>query len=160
MAIAPDAAVTGAVVLSFRRLLRAPRARVWAAWTDAAQFAQWFGPHGTVLDPCELDARVGGRLFFRHVHADQPEVWVLGEFTEVWPMERLAFLVGFADAQGRPRPREEFAEHGLIEVGLGDHPAGTELRIRHTGLHSDQGEGIGWRQSLERLESLFTSQPA
>ena len=113
-----------------------------------------------MIDPCELDVRVGGRLFFRHLHADHPEVWVLGEFTEVWPMERLAFVVGFADAQGRARPREGFGEHGLIEVGLSDHAVGTELRIRHTGLHSDQGESVGWRQSLERLESLFIPQTA
>ena len=161
MAIALDLIATpGVVDLSFRRVIPAPRSRVWAAWTEAAHFAQWFGPHGTVVDPCELEARVGGRLFFRHRHTDYPEVWVRGEFTEVVPQERLAFVVGFSDPEGNERPRENFADRSLILVMLRDHDAGTELRIRHTGLSSDQGESEGWRQSLERLQSLFSSAPA
>ena len=156
MAIALELlAAPGIVDLDFRRLLGAPRAEVCAAWTQARRFAQWFGPHGTTIDPCEIDARVGGRLFFCHRHAGHPHVWVLGEFTAVEPMQRLAFVLGFADAEGRPRPREDFAERSLVDVRLRDHGAGTELRVRHTGLRTDQGEGEGWRQSLERLQSLF-----
>jgi uncharacterized protein YndB with AHSA1/START domain len=161
MATAPDLIpAPGVVDLSFRRLLPAPRAQVWAAWTEAARFAQWFGPHGSRVDPCEVDARVGGRLFFCHRHLDYPDVWVLGEYTEVVPLERLAFTVGFADPDGRPRARDNFAEQSRIEVVLRDHDAGTEMRIRHTGLSSDQGESVGWRQSLERLDSLFPTDPA
>lgn len=56
----------GVVDLTFRRQLAAPRTAVWAAWTEADRFARWFGPHGSTMDPCELDARVGGRMFFCH----------------------------------------------------------------------------------------------
>ncbi len=157
MAIALDLiASAGVVDLAFRRLLPVPRERVWAAWTDAAMFAQWFGPHGTVVDPCELDVRPGGRLFFRHIHSDYPAVWVLGEYAEVDAPSRLVMLVGFGDADGNPSPRDGFANRTRIEITLHDHADGTEMRVRHTGLSSDQGEGQGWRESLERLDTLLS----
>ena len=35
-------------------------ARVFAAWTDPKQFAEWFGPHGMKNTHCRFDLRVGG----------------------------------------------------------------------------------------------------
>jgi uncharacterized protein YndB with AHSA1/START domain len=145
----------GVVDLTFRRVLAAPRAAVWAAWTEAARFARWFGPHGTALDPCEVDACVGGRLFFCHRHATIEPVWVLGRFLVVDPMHRLVLIVGFAGPDGAPRPRDGFNDSGRIEVRLDDEGAGTVMTVRHTGLASDQGESEGWRQSFERLEALL-----
>lgn len=159
MAIALEMiAPAGAVELSFRRLLAAPRAQVWAAWTEAARFSQWFGPHGSAIDPCEVDARVGGQLYFRHIHTDHPDVWVRGTYVEVVPGERLVFIVGFSGPDGGNHPRDGFAELSRIEITLRDHDTGTEMRIRHSGLRSDQGEGAGWRESLERLQSLLSIQ--
>lgn len=159
MAIALDLiAAHGAVDLSFRRVLPVARTRVWAAWTEAERFSRWFGPHGTTIDPCEIDARVGGTLFFCHRHADIPAVWVRGEFIEVEAPSRLVFLVGFADPDGNPLGRTGFASESRIEITLQPHAVGTEMRVRHTGLTSDQGEGIGWRQSLERLDTLLSIQ--
>ncbi|PYJ38394.1 MAG: polyketide cyclase, partial [Verrucomicrobia bacterium] len=37
-------AVTKNLSLEIKRLIKAPRERVYAAWTDAAQMKQWFGP--------------------------------------------------------------------------------------------------------------------
>jgi uncharacterized protein YndB with AHSA1/START domain len=154
--IADLPAAAGVVDLSFRRVLPAPRARVWAAWTEPAMFAMWFGPHGFDLDPCRIDARVGGELFFCHRHPSIGEVWVRGEFIVVEPPSRLVILFGFADADGETAVREGFAASTRIEVMLAEHAAGTEMRIRHTGLARDQGEGEGWKQSLERLNTLLT----
>lgn len=42
------------------RVIAAPRERVFAAWTDPKQVAQWFGPKGFITTTHEIDLRVGG----------------------------------------------------------------------------------------------------
>lgn len=50
------------IVLS--RVIAAPRERVFQAWTDPTQIAQWFGPDGFKVESLECDIRVGGRWRF------------------------------------------------------------------------------------------------
>ena len=139
MARTADPATPGVVDLAFRRVLAAPRDRVWAAWTDPARFARWFGPHDATMDPCELDVRPGGRLFFCHRHAEFGEVWV-GE-------------------HGHAKAREGFAESSRVEVILEELADGTTaMTVRHTGLARDQGETEGWRQGFERLDAFLSRQ--
>ena len=54
--------MTGAEDLVLTRVVRAPRERVFEAWTDAAHFARWFGPRAATVTDCELDPRPGGVL--------------------------------------------------------------------------------------------------
>lgn len=158
MALTADLpASAGVVDLTFRRVLAAPRAVVWAAWTEAGCFSQWFGPHGATMDPCELDVRVGGRLFFCHRHKEFGEVWVRGEFLAVEAPRRLVMQFGFADPDGNERPREGFADASRCEVILEEDGDGTAMTVHHTGLAVDQGESEGWRQSLERLDTYLAA---
>jgi uncharacterized protein YndB with AHSA1/START domain len=139
----------GQLVMS--RVYQAPRALVFRAWTEAEHFAQWFGPRGTTLPFCELDARPGGSLHFLHRHADIGDVWVAGEFHEVAPPERLAFGTWFSDATGARVERPGFGLESTITVTFHEHPDGTRVSIHQTGLLADQGEGEGWRETLDRL---------
>jgi len=52
------------------RVLAAPRAAVFTAWTDPVAFAQWFGPAGFTTAVHEMDVRVGGRARFDMVAPD------------------------------------------------------------------------------------------
>ncbi len=52
------------------RVLDAPRAAVFEAWTDPDAFCQWFGPAGFTCTVREMDARAGGRARFDMVHGD------------------------------------------------------------------------------------------
>ena len=156
--IADVPASAGVVDLTFRREYAAARETVWAAWAEPARFAKWFGPHGATMDPCELDVRAGGRIFFCHRHAGFGEVWVHGEYVAVEPPRRLVLLFGFANPDGTPGRREGFAETSRVEVILEERDGGgTAMTVRHTGLAVDQGESEGWRQGFERLDALLAS---
>jgi uncharacterized protein YndB with AHSA1/START domain len=137
--------------LVVKRDLDAPRDLVWEAWTRAEHFALWFGPHGTTLPYCVLDARPGGRLRFQHRHANGEDVWVAGTFLEVERPERLAFRVNFTDPSGDTTERPGFPSEMLITVTLEEAEGGTRVTIRQDGLTRDQGEGRGWIEALERL---------
>jgi uncharacterized protein YndB with AHSA1/START domain len=109
---------------------------------------------------CEWDARPGGRL---HVvmrandeiakmigRADHP---MTGEFTEVVPMQRLAFVNTALDEDGNPLLEAlttvHFAERdGKTEMVLHAHAKGF-VAIAEQML---QGMEMGWTQSIDKLE--------
>ena len=46
------------------RVIAAPRARVFQAFTDPSQITRWFGPKGFKTETLEIDIREGGRWRF------------------------------------------------------------------------------------------------
>jgi len=52
------------------RVIEAPRALVWRAWTDPAHLPQWWGPKGFSCETKEIDLRAGGRWRFTMVGPD------------------------------------------------------------------------------------------
>ena len=137
--------------LVLARVFHAPRELVFRAWTDAEHFARWFGPHGSTLPFCRLDARPGGTLHYQHHFPDHPDVWIRGTYTEVAPPERIAFTVWFSDESGGRVERPGFPAEMSIAVHFAAHPDGALVTIRHAGLVTDQGEVQGWTESLDRL---------
>ena len=49
--------------LNFERSYDAPIAKVWDAWTRPEMLREWWGPEKTTVTDCEVDLRVGGRIF-------------------------------------------------------------------------------------------------
>ncbi|MFD1611685.1 SRPBCC family protein [Sphingomonas tabacisoli] len=56
------------------RVIDAPRERVFEAWTDPKQIAQWFGPDGFTVESLECDIRPGGRWRFIYTGPDG-KIW-------------------------------------------------------------------------------------
>lgn len=52
------------------RVIDAPVARVFAAWTDPDQITRWFGPEGFTCETSECDIREGGRWRFVYTGPD------------------------------------------------------------------------------------------
>src|SRR5258708_33225412 len=50
--------------LHITRFLRAPRERIFAAWTDPEQMKRWMGPINSTCLEAETDLRIGGRYRF------------------------------------------------------------------------------------------------
>jgi uncharacterized protein YndB with AHSA1/START domain len=71
------------------RVLDATRRAVFAAWTDAAEFCQWFGPDGFTCTVREMDVRPGGRACFDMVSGDGTVFTNRFDYLEVVPSERL-----------------------------------------------------------------------
>lgn len=82
------------------RTLNAPLARVWKAWTEPEQMAQWWGPKGFKADVKTLDLKPGGVFHYRLESPQGQEMWGKFIFREIVPEQRLVFLSGFSDADG------------------------------------------------------------
>lgn len=79
----------GTHTIRFERNVAADRARVFEAWTDAEQVAEWWDPDGERLVACEIDLRVGGSFSFAtRQHSAMP---FAGVYSEIDPPERLVF---------------------------------------------------------------------
>jgi uncharacterized protein YndB with AHSA1/START domain len=77
----------GAREIRIERIFNAPRDRVWKAFTDAKQLAQWWG-RGHTLDIERLEVERGGHWRFVE-HAPEGPQGFEGRFREVTPPERL-----------------------------------------------------------------------
>lgn len=107
--------------LRLERSYPAPVAAVWKAWTDADALRQWWGPDKTVVPECEVDLRVGGRLY---VVTEAGEG--MGKYKGTrWPMEATISLI----EENRRlvcecRSWTEWRSPGLTDSwGVGDHAA-------------------------------------
>ncbi|MEU8221348.1 SRPBCC domain-containing protein [Kribbella sp. NPDC048915] len=145
--------------LMVERVIRAPRAAVWRAWTDPRRFEQWWVPAPAVCRVERLEVRPGGALVTR-ISEDGAEfgphldavVLVAEELT------RIAFTNAL-DSTWRPANPQPIAMTG--DVLLDDHADGTAYRMiaRHGDpasrrLHADLGFADGWGTVTAQLAKV------
>ena len=83
--------------LEIKRLIKAPRDRVNAAWTDPAQLKQWFGPESVQTSDLIADARVGGEFRWELTNAEGEEMTCRGEYRELQPGRKIVFTWQWED---------------------------------------------------------------
>ncbi|WP_427895977.1 SRPBCC domain-containing protein [Kribbella sp. GL6] len=142
--------------LVVERLIRAPRAKVWRAWSDPERFARWWVPAPAVCRVRRLELRPGGAMvtelsedgtaFGPHLDAS---------FLVVEELERLVFTNAI-DSRWRPADPEPLLM--TAEVSLAEHAEGTDYRVvvRHgsaaaRALHEDLGFADGWGTVTKQL---------
>jgi uncharacterized protein YndB with AHSA1/START domain len=134
--------------LTLVRRIKAPPARVWAAWTRPEQMMLWFGPHHTRAEHAEAELRLGGRfrVVLREDNGERHEA--TGEYAEIAPEQRLVFSWNWVSTPERVsrvtvelRPVAEGTEVTLVH----DRFADAETATRHR---------RGWTESLDRLVAL------
>ena len=91
--------------LEIKRLIKAPRDLVYAAWTDPARLKEWFGPENVQTRSFIADPRVGGKYRWDLINDEGEEMTVYGEYRELMP-ERRSSLPGngMTTKPGKIRP--------------------------------------------------------
>ncbi len=134
---------------TFIRMYSAPPERVWAAWTDVAVLARWYGCAVDQLWTIHAwDVRLGGKL---HVSMDFDGTPFVVEGT-------------FLDVVEPTLLRYTFGGEQVITVAIAAHPQGSEVTITHDGLPSEAMIEIvtgGWSNSIEQLaDAVAATLPA
>jgi len=145
--------------LTVERIIRAPRAVVWKAWTDPDRFAKWWVPAPTVCRVERLEARAGGALVTRMSDDGVDFVPQLdATFLVVEELERIVFTNAI-DSAWRPASPEPVTM--VAEIVLADHADGTDYRIvvRHGDpasrkRHAELGFADGWGTVTRQLAEL------
>jgi uncharacterized protein YndB with AHSA1/START domain len=76
-------------IFTTRRVVDAPRALVFDAFTKPEHLKRWMGPRRVEMVECEVDLRVGGRYHFVYRAPDGTQIRFHGEFHEVVRPERI-----------------------------------------------------------------------
>ncbi len=143
--------------LVLTRTLNAPRAKVFAAFTDPAQLAQWWGPAGFTNPACSADPRPGGSWQVVMRAPDGAEYPCGGVYLEIQPPLRLVFT------NNATAPDGSVIIEGHTEIILEEQGTQTLLTLRTRAkamipatARNLAGMEAGWSQSLDRL-GAFTS---
>jgi uncharacterized protein YndB with AHSA1/START domain len=94
------------------RLIAAPRARVFAAFTDPKQVDKWWGPNGFTNSTSEIDVRPGGKWRFMMHGPDGVDYPNEITYLEITPPERLVYTHGGDDQLSDFHTTVTFAEEG------------------------------------------------
>ena len=138
--------------LEIKRLIKAPRDRVYAAWTDPAQLKQWFGPENVQTHDFIADVRVGGKYRWDLSNSEGEKMTVYGEYRELQPGKKIVFTWQWDDDEAWEN------QVSIVTVELEDREGGTELRLSHQQLPSEESRdrhAHGWNSVLDKLEKLF-----
>ncbi len=116
---------TSSNTLLVKRFIKAPRERVFTAWTNPEELKKWFGPETCQVTAATLEARAGG-AYHMHVQSElMGEVDVRGVYREVSPFSRLVFTWNWSGNLVL-----EFGET-LVTVDLMIVEGGTDVQITH-----------------------------
>jgi uncharacterized protein YndB with AHSA1/START domain len=145
--------------LTLTRVIRAPRAVVWRAWTDPDRLAQWWLPAPAVTRVESLDVRPGGAFVTRM--SDDGAAFAPhfdGLFLAVDEGERIVFTNAVDSAL---RPVDAAPVPMTAEIVFAEHPDGTEYRVlvRHRdpadrAEHERLGFLDGWGTVTAALAAL------
>ncbi len=143
--------------LRVTRLIRAPRERVFAAWTTPADITKWLGPDTCQVLSAKIDLRVGGEYRFKVKTEERGEIEVSGVYKEVKRPSKLVYTWAWS---GNP---EMNMGETLVTVEFVDKNGGTEIQLTHERFSDsetrDQHE-YGWNGSLDKLARLVCSGPS
>lgn len=143
--------------LVISRLLRAPRAALWRAWTEPPLLAAWWCPKPWTTEVRAFELRAGGAFhtFMRGPDggtSDNP-----GSFLEIVPEQRIMFTTALV---GGWRPATSWMPMTAV-ITMADAPGGTRYiaTVKHPDRatrerHEQLGFFDGWNTCITQLEAL------
>ncbi len=147
--------------LEVARVIRAPRERVWRAWTDPRRFERWWVPAPARCRVEAMELVPGGA--FRTLISTDDGAFVPHMSACVLAVDDGARLL-FTDAlTGGWRPAAQ--PFMTAEITLADHPDGTDYRARamhrdraDRDTHENLGFFDGWGSVVAQLAKLVESE--
>ena len=150
--------MTTELILS--RVLKAPRAAIYACWTTPEHMVHWFMPKPHFITDITIDLRPGGQ-FDSTMHVDGMVIPSRGCVLDAIPNRRFVFT-DLMTTNFQP-----VAEPGLgftATIDLSDQDGGTLYHVtaRHrtaaeTQKHEEMGFTTGWGQVATQLEAYAAS---
>ena len=143
--------------LVLTRIIDAPRAKVYKAWTDAKLLKQWFAPLPYTTPVAELDVRPGGANYIVMRGPDGQDMPNRGVYLEVVENERLVFTDAYTKAW--EPSQKPFMTVILTFEDAGNGKTKYAARARHwtdadRETHEKMGFHRGWGICTDQLAAL------
>jgi uncharacterized protein YndB with AHSA1/START domain len=135
--------------LNLSRIIRAPRERIFAAWTDPDLLKEWWGSGPVTCPEAHIDLREGGTYRLANLEVDGSITWITGRFERVRAPAELVYTWSVSIVPAEPT---------LVRVKFLLHPEGTELVPSHERFAAEavrdmhvQGRGL----CIDKLEAML-----
>jgi uncharacterized protein YndB with AHSA1/START domain len=143
----------GKTSFTARRVVDAPRALVFDAFTKCEHLKRWMGPRSLTMASCDSDLRVGGRYRFVFRAPDGTDVGFSGEFREIVRPERVVRTFVF-------EPMPDAAALETLELTEADGKTTITTTTVHKTVenrdgHVGSGMEAGMTEGYERLDALL-----
>ena len=152
--------------VTFERTFDAPLEKVWQAWTDPAMIKQWWGPDNVTIPECEVDLRVGGRIYIVMEAGEgmgqyKGTRWPMeGKLTVVEPHAKISYDVN-AWVEGHNENGESNIDQ-TTEVIFTEESGKTKMNLKAT-IHKTgpaagmavEGMQMGFTQQLDKLTAFL-----
>jgi uncharacterized protein YndB with AHSA1/START domain len=143
--------------LTITRDFRAPRERVWRAWTQPDAMIRWHGPVFYPAVEVKADVRVEGawRACLQSDKVGDVLLWQSGRYLVVTPPERLEFTFAWETPDHEDGPGVQ--THVIVrleELANG----GTRMHFSQTGFLSEKSaisHSAGWNGTFDRLAEFL-----
>lgn len=141
--------------IGMSRTFNAPRALVWAAYTEARHVANWWGQRNSTTIVDTLDFRPGGGWRFVQRTPTGEEYGFHGEFREIVPLEKIVQTFEFEGMPG----------HVVIDSATFEESDGkTTVNVISTFATKEDRDGMlqsgmaeGANESWDRLEEVLAT---
>jgi uncharacterized protein YndB with AHSA1/START domain len=155
--------------ITMERVYQAAVRDVWDLWTTKEGIESWWGPGGFTVKVHKLDLRAGGELLYAMTAIDPPQVAFMKKagmplttearitFTEVVPLERLAYL-HLADFIPGVEPYDV-----ATVVELHKTSGGVRMVLTFDAMHNDewtQRATMGWESESGKRTALLAGRLA
>ncbi len=155
---AADAPHAGPRDFTLKRVVNAPRERVFQAFVEPERMKQWWAPRGYRMLSCTLDLREGGAWRMRIRSQDTGEVLSeTGIYRTIHAPTCLAFTHSWVRADGT------LTHPTLVTVDFADRHGKTEISFRQTDFPSPDACQLheeGWGSSLDLLSEYIDRRKA
>jgi len=135
--------------LTIKRRFNAPPKKVFAAWTEPAQVARWFGPGGITVLEAVFELRAGGRFMIHARGSEGEDHRVSGTVREAVPNSKVVYTWAWQSTPER---------ESLVTVEFTPDGDGTLLTLTHERFFDegarDRHNG-GWSAALDKLETYL-----
>ncbi len=148
--------------VQIERTFDAPIDLIWAMWTEAEHFANWYGPMGAKIPKAEMDVQVGGR---RHIAMEMETPTARCRCSSSASTARSTRRPdsstprAMADADGNAMTAEQMGMPAgapmetSIVVELVDLGERTKMVMTHIGVPADSPGGQGWAMAIDKMEA-------
>lgn len=143
-------AVAAVPTLEVRRTIRAPRQRVFDAWTKAEEVKKWHAPGPMHASLVEIDLRPGGRYHIVMVEPDGREHSVSGAYREIDPPRKVVYTWS--------HDGDNIVKNSLITIEFLERGDSTEVVLTHAIADAKEraSHTQGWTSILEKLQAAYT----
>ena len=138
--------------LEVRRVIRAPRERVFDAWTTPEEIRKWHAPGPLTVSLVEVDLRPGGRYRIHMREPDGKEHRVGGVYREVDRPRKVVYTWGWEG--------DHVVKDSLVTLEFHDRGDSTEVVLTHA-IADDKERAShtnGWTSIMDKLEAAYSTE--